>query len=80
MTLADEFGVCPRAMRKRHGYSQETLARMAGVNRTTVYLLENGKREPRLAMIVKLADALGLDPSMLVAGLHPEPLPRRPVP
>lgn len=71
MSLADEFGTCLRVMRKRHGYSQETLARMAGVNRTTVYLLENGKREPRLAMIVKLADALGIDPSMLVAGLKP---------
>jgi hypothetical protein len=37
----------------------------------TPSLLETGKREPRLAIIVALADALAIDPSLLVAGPRP---------
>jgi transcriptional regulator with XRE-family HTH domain len=80
MGLADEFGAVLAALRRERGYSQDTLARMAGLSRTTPSLLETGKREPRLATIVALADALGIDPSMLVAGLRPERPPRRPAP
>ena len=71
MSLADDFGATLRAVRRSKGHSQEGLGRMAGMNRTTVGLLENGKREPRLATIVRLADALGVDPSVLVAGMVP---------
>lgn len=71
MSLAEEFGVCLRAERRRQGLTQEALAKMAGLNRTTPSLLERGLREPRLATIVALADALGVDPSILVAGLKP---------
>ncbi len=44
---------------------------MAGMHRTEVGRLENGKRAPGLVTIVKLARALGIDPAGLVRGLRP---------
>lgn len=71
VTLAEQFGEGLRQMRRHRGYSQETLARVARLHRGTVHLLESGKREPRLETIVVLADALSIDPGLLVAGLRP---------
>jgi transcriptional regulator with XRE-family HTH domain len=38
------------------------LADRAGVAFSTIYLIENGKSVPRLSMVRKLADALGVTP------------------
>lgn len=70
MTLAEKFGRKLFMERRRLGVSQESLARFAGINRATVYLLENGKRSPTLVTIVALAHALGIDPAELVKGLR----------
>jgi DNA-binding XRE family transcriptional regulator len=52
-----------KAMRARSGLSQLSLARKAGITQQAVALLESGKREPTLAVLVALADAfkVGID-------------------
>lgn len=71
MTGEEKFGRNLFMARRRLGVSQETLAKKAGLNRNTVYLLENDKRVPRLDTIWLLAGALGVKPSELVDGLRP---------
>jgi transcriptional regulator with XRE-family HTH domain len=70
VTPAEQFGRKLFMERRRMGVSQEALSGFAGLHSVTVYLLENGKRDPRLETIVALADALGIDPGRLVAGVH----------
>jgi transcriptional regulator with XRE-family HTH domain len=45
-------------IRERTGYSQGELARLAGVDRTLVYRLEQGTRNASPTVIRKLADGL----------------------
>jgi transcriptional regulator with XRE-family HTH domain len=72
MTLTEQFADNLRAIRRSYGWSQETVAELAGLHRTEVQRLESGKREPRLSTIVRLAVALRVDPGLLVVGLRPE--------
>lgn len=46
--------------------SQEALAFEAGLHRTYISLIERGKKSPTLAVIVRLANALGIKPSELL--------------
>jgi transcriptional regulator with XRE-family HTH domain len=43
--------------------SQDKLAKMSGVSRTTIVAIENGRHIPQPLTIHKLANALGIDPS-----------------
>lgn len=52
--------------RGRAGYSQEELARRAGIHRTYIGGIERGERNPTLTMIHRLAKALGVSPSQLL--------------
>lgn len=71
MTPAEQFGRRLFLARRRMGVTQEALSVMAGFHRGTVNLLENAGRVPLLTTVVALADALGIDPAELVAGLRP---------
>jgi transcriptional regulator with XRE-family HTH domain len=71
VTLAEQFGRRLFMERRRLGVSQEGLGTMAGLHRTEVQKLEAGRRDLRLSTIVKLADALGVDPAELIRGLRP---------
>jgi transcriptional regulator with XRE-family HTH domain len=51
--------------------SQERLAESAGLHRTYVGHLERGEVNPSLHNIVRIAEALGVDPAELVKGLRP---------
>ena len=68
---AQEFG--RRVRRQREALeprlSQEALADRAGVHRTYVGHLERGEVNPTLWNIIRLADALEIDPGDLVRGL-----------
>jgi transcriptional regulator with XRE-family HTH domain len=55
-----------RAVRERKALTQEELANLAGVSRQTVLKIEGGL-EPRPPTIRKLAAALGVQPSDLMA-------------
>lgn len=55
------FAARLRALRAEAGLSVAALASKSGVNRTYIHNLEDGRRvDPRLSLLVKLADALGV--------------------
>ncbi len=70
---ADVFATNLRAARDRAGLSQEALGFACQLHPTEISLLERGKCEPRLTTIVKLAQALAIDPCALLNGLGDEP-------
>jgi transcriptional regulator with XRE-family HTH domain len=63
------FGRKLRAERERQNVSQESLADIARVHRTHLGALELGKRDPRMSMLLVLADALEVPPGALLEGL-----------
>jgi len=60
------FGATLRAYRQQAGLSQEKLAAKAGLDRTYVGGAERGERNVALVNIVRLAEALGIEPSALL--------------
>lgn len=56
-------------VRCRHAQklSQEALAQKVGISTSYVSMLEQGKRSPPLAMVERIADALGVGPFELLA-------------
>lgn len=68
---AEEFGRRVRATRRDNRVSQEKLGELAGLHRTYVGHLERGEVNPSLYNIVRIADALGVDPAELIRGLRP---------
>lgn len=65
--VAAQFGRVIRDVRIRGGIAQESLALMAGLERSYVGRLERGQSQPTLAVILKIARALGCDPGELVS-------------
>jgi transcriptional regulator with XRE-family HTH domain len=66
---AVEFGQRVRAQREKAGWSQMALAERVGLHFTYISSVERGERNISLLNIVRLAAALGVDPSTLVRGL-----------
>jgi transcriptional regulator with XRE-family HTH domain len=56
-----------RELRERAAYSQQELARAAGLSRTTVSHAETGRITPQAATVRKLARVLGVRPAELMA-------------
>lgn len=69
MKLTSRFGKNLRWHRNQAGLSQEELAALVGIHRTEVSLFERGEREPRLEMLIKLADSLKVAIGELSAGI-----------
>jgi transcriptional regulator with XRE-family HTH domain len=61
------FGKRIRALREDRGYSQEELAEFARLHRTYIGGVERGERNVSLINIWRIADALGVNPSVLFA-------------
>jgi len=61
------FGSVLREVRQQKGLSQEALALESKVDRTFVSQIERGVRQPSLSTIFRLAEALGTQPSALLA-------------
>ncbi len=55
--------------RGRAGLSQQGTADRAGLHRTHVAMIEEGRRLPRLDTIVKLGGALEVEPCALLMGM-----------
>jgi transcriptional regulator with XRE-family HTH domain len=55
-----------RQLRDKHGWSQEELARRAGVSRTFLARLETARQDPTLSTLEKLARAFRVKVSALV--------------
>lgn len=56
-----------RKLRKEKGISQDVLSGLAGIGRTHLTMIESGKKNPNFETIWKVALALELRPSELVA-------------
>lgn len=56
-----------RAARAHRGITQEQLAQLAGINAQTISRFERGERDPRVWQLMRLAKALGIAPSQLLA-------------
>lgn len=61
------LGRAVRALRESAGLSQEDLATRCGLHRTYVGGIERGERNVSFGNLVKLARALGVEPSRLLA-------------
>ncbi len=55
-----------RAKRVARFWTQKQLAREAGISQKALSKIENDEVEPRFSTIIRLAKALGVDPSELV--------------
>jgi transcriptional regulator with XRE-family HTH domain len=56
-----------REIRESRGHSQERLAEIARLHRTYIGGIERGERNVSLVNIWRIADALGISPSVLFA-------------
>ena len=61
------FGAALRRVRLTSGLSQEQLGLESGVQRNFISLIETGQNQPTISTIAKLARALGMKASELVA-------------
>lgn len=67
MSIAVYFGRVVKQLREESRYSQEVLADKANLNRTYLGEVERGVAVPSLATINKIATALNLSASQLLA-------------
>lgn len=66
MESAQAFGQALRDLRQAQGWTQETLAFEAGLERVFISMLERGVRQPTFTAVLKLAAALDCSASELV--------------
>ncbi|MGA2120931.1 MAG: helix-turn-helix transcriptional regulator [Methanoregula sp.] len=59
------FGKILQEQRKAKKISQDKLAKLTGLDRTFISLVENGKRSPTFTTILKICVALEIEPSEL---------------
>jgi len=55
-----------RALRERHGMTQQKVAHGIGVTESAIYYLESGKRNPGVETVVKLSRLFGISTDVLV--------------
>lgn len=67
ITLQVAFGLALRKQRLAAGLTQEQLGLESGVQRNFISLIETGQNQPTVGTIFKLAEALGVKPSKLIA-------------
>ena len=65
--LALAFGAAVRALRLERGVAQESLAHLAGIERSHMGKVERGEHMPTLAIIFKIADALECSTTVLMS-------------
>lgn len=62
------FGQRVRELRKARGYSQESFAALAGVDRSYMGQIERGEKNITLIKLFQISDALKEDPKNLFNG------------
>jgi transcriptional regulator with XRE-family HTH domain len=65
-----KLGIRIRELRTRRGWSQEAFADVAGVHRTYMGHLERGEKNLSFLSMLRVANALGVTLSELLAGLE----------
>jgi transcriptional regulator with XRE-family HTH domain len=68
--ISTVFGQVLREQRLSRELSQEELALAADVDRTFVSQMERGIRQPTITTLMKLAGALGIQPSTLIVRME----------
>ena len=68
--ISTVFGQVLREQRISRELSQEELALAADVDRTFVSQMERGIRQPTITTLMKLAGALGIQPSTLITRME----------
>lgn len=58
--------------REKKKQSQELISGFAGIGRTHLSAIERGERKPTLDTFFKIADALDVKPSVLIAAIEEE--------
>lgn len=58
--------------RENKKQSQELVSGLAGIGRTHLSAIERGERKPTLETFFKIADALNVKPSILMAAIEEE--------
>ena len=58
--------------REQKKQSQELVSGFAGIGRTHLSAIERGERKPTLETLFKIADALGVKPSVIIAAIEQE--------
>ena len=58
--------------REQKKQSQELVSGLAGIGRTHLSAIERGERKPTLETFFKIADALNVKPSILIAAIEDE--------
>lgn len=66
-SLVQRFGDVVRQQREDSGISQEDLADRAGLHRTYISLIERGLRTSSITTVQRLAEALGVSMTDLIA-------------
>ena len=59
-------------LREQKKQSQELVSGFAGIGRTHLSAIERGERKPTLDTFFKIADALNVKPSVLMAAIEEE--------
>lgn len=70
MTINKQLGYRIRYLRQQKNWSIEDLALEAGINRNYLGDLERGTRNPTLAVLNRIAFALGIDLAVLFEGIR----------
>lgn len=59
-------------LREEKKQSQELVSGFAGIGRTHLSAIERGERKPTLETLFRIADALGVRPSAIIAAIEAE--------
>lgn len=72
--MLDAFvvGKVIQRFREQKKQSQELVSGFAGIGRTHLSAIERGERKPTLDTFFKIADALGVKPSIIIAAIEEE--------
>ena len=68
------FGITISRKRVQKGFSQEHMSSLAGIARSHLVALENGRKTPKLDTVWRISDALGIKPSDLIRAIENESL------
>ena len=69
------FGMRIALLRASNGWSQAELARRIGVSASAVGMYEQGRREPSLDLVIRLANEFSVSTDYLLIGSLPRPDP-----
>ncbi|MGN0546494.1 MAG: helix-turn-helix domain-containing protein [Acutalibacteraceae bacterium] len=67
-----KFGKAIQKIREDKKLSQEVVSGLAGIGRTHLSAIERGERKPTLETFFKIAEAMDMKPSVLMAKIENE--------